>query len=61
MAREKEHFRDVLADVVEVTGKRILGVNDIAKYLHIGKEKARREYLGSEKKITAHKFASMLL
>ena len=60
MAREKEHFRDVLADVVEVTGKRILGVNDIARYLHIGKEKAR-VYLDGEKNITVHKFASKLL
>ena len=60
MPREKEHFRDVLADIVEVTGKRLLGINDVMKYLHIGKEKAR-VYLDGDKKITAHKLASKLL
>ena len=60
MAREKEHFRDVLADIVENTGKRILGVNDIMKYLHIGRTKAL-VYLDGEKNITVHKFASKLL
>ena len=29
MPREKPNYRDVLADVVEVTGKRVLGVYDI--------------------------------
>ena len=60
MAREKENFRDVLADVVDVTGKRILGVYDIMKYLKIGHNKAIC-YLDGEKTITAHKFASKLL
>ena len=60
MPREKEHFRDVLADIVEVTGKRILGIYDIMKYLHVGKDKAR-VYLDGEKSISAHKLASKLL
>lgn len=60
MPREKENFREVLADIVENTGKRILGVNDIMKYLHVGRNKAL-VYLDGEKNITAHKFASMLL
>ncbi len=60
MPREKEHFREVLADIVEVTGKRVLGVNDIMKYLHVGRNKAI-VYLDGGKNITAHKFASLLL
>lgn len=60
MAREKENYRDVLADVVEVTGKRVLGVYDIMKYLKIGYNKAL-EYLDGDKTITVHKFASKLL
>ena len=60
MAREKEFYRDVLADIVEVTGKRILGVYDIKKYLKIGYAKAL-SYLDGEKTITAHKFAQKLI
>ena len=60
MAREKEFYRDVLADIVEVTGKRILGVYDIKKYLKVGYNRAA-EYLDGQKDITAHKFAQKLL
>lgn len=60
MPREKPYYRDVLADVVETTGKRVLGVYDIKKYLKVGHAKAI-VYLGKEKTITAHKFAQMLL
>ena len=60
MPREKAYFREVLADIVEITGKRILGINDVMKYLHIGKERAR-EYMEGERKITAHQLASKLL
>ena len=60
MAREKEFFRETLADIVEVTGKRILGVYDIMKYLKIGYNKDNR-YLGGKKNITAHQLASKLL
>lgn len=60
MAREKEHFRDVLADIVEVTGKRVLGVYDVKKYLKVGHAKALT-YLDGGKEITAHRFASKLL
>lgn len=60
MAREKEFFRDTLADIVEVTGKRVLGVYDIMKYLKIGYNKAGK-YLGGCKTITAHQLASKLL
>lgn len=60
MPREKEFFRDTLADIVEVTGKRILGVYDIMKYLKIGHNKANR-YLNGSKTITAHQLASKLL
>lgn len=60
MGREKAYFRDTLADIVEVTGKRLLGVYDIMKYLKIGHNKANA-YLDGKKTITAHQFASKLL
>ena len=60
MPREKEHFRDTVAEIIETTGKRILGVNDIKKYLHIGHNKAV-EYLDGQKTITVFQFASKLL
>ena len=60
MPREKPNYRDVLADVVEVTGKRVLGVYDIKKYLKIGHNKAL-SYLDGNKEITAHKFAQKLI
>lgn len=60
MAREKEFFRDVVADIKENTGKTILGVNDIRKYLKIGHNKAI-EYLDGKKTITVFQFAQKLL
>lgn len=60
MPREKPNYRDVLADVVEVTGKRVLGVYDIKKYLKVGHNKALI-YLDGEREITAHRFAQKLL
>ena len=60
MARENEFFRDTVAEIVESTGKRLLGVNDLKKYLHVGYNKAA-EYLDGEKTITAHKLAQKLL
>lgn len=60
MPREKANYRDVLADIVDVTGKRMLGVYDIMAYLGIGYNNAIK-YLKNKKKITAHKFASELL
>lgn len=60
MAREKAYFREVLADIVEVTGKRVLGTRDVMKYLKIGHNKAVL-YMDGEKSITVHKFASKLL
>lgn len=60
MAREKEYFREAVADIVEATGKRILGVNDIMKYLRIGHNKAV-EYLDGEKTITVYQLAKKLI
>ena len=60
MAREKEYFRDVVADIVENTGKRILGVNDVRKYLKVGYNKAVK-YLDGNKTITAHQLARKLI
>ena len=61
MAREKEHYRDVVADIVERTdGKMILGVYDIKKCLKVGHNKALK-YLDGEKTIPVYKLASELL
>ena len=60
MAREKEHYRDVVADIVEKTGKMLLGVRDIMSYLHISYNKALK-YLDGEKTITVYKLAGKLL
>lgn len=60
MAREKEFFRDVVADIVEVTGKRVLGVCDIMKYLGVGYNTAIG-YLDGEKTINVFKLASKLI
>lgn len=61
MAREKEHYRDVVADIVENTGKRILGVYDIKDYLHVGYATALSYLDKGEKSITVFKLASKLL
>lgn len=60
MPREKPYFRDVVAEIKESTGKTILGVNDIKKYLKIGHNKAIT-YLDGQKTITIFQFASKLL
>lgn len=60
MAREKAYFRDVVAEIKESTGKTILGVNDIKKYLKVGHNKAV-QYLDGEKTITVFQFALKLL
>ena len=60
MGREKAYFREVVAEIKESTGKTILGVNDIMKYLKIGHGKAI-EYLDGEKTTTVFKLASKLI
>ena len=61
MAREKEHFRDVVADIVEATGKRVLGVYDIKAYLHVGYNTAASYLEKGKKTITVFRLASKLL
>ena len=60
MAREKECFRDTVADIVEVTGKRVVGVRDIMKFLHISHNKAL-DYLDGSKTISVYQFAQKLI
>lgn len=60
MAREDKFFRDTVAEIIEATGKRILGVNDIKKYLKIGHNKAAK-YLNGKDKITVFEFAKQLI
>lgn len=60
MAREKEFFRDTVAAITEATGKTILGVNDIKKYLKCGHNKAVT-YLDGQKNISVFRLAQKLL
>lgn len=60
MPREKEHFRDVVADIYEATGKRMLGKYDVMAYLGVGYNKVHK-YFGKEDKLNIFKFASKLL
>lgn len=60
MPKEKEYYREVVADVKEVTGKTVLGVYDIMKFLKVGHNKAIR-YLGKNKTITVYQFAAQLI
>lgn len=60
MPREKEYFRDVVAEIIEETGKRVLCVDDVRKYLKVGTNKAK-EYFDGEKRITVFQLASKLL
>ncbi len=60
MPREKEFFRETVADIIERTGKTLLGVNDIKKYLKVGHNKAV-EYLEGKKNITVYQLARKLL
>ncbi|MBQ2742319.1 MAG: hypothetical protein IJF32_05890 [Oscillospiraceae bacterium] len=58
--REKPYFRETVADIIERTGKMMLGVNDIRSYLHIGYNKAV-EYLDGKPSITVYQFAQKLI
>ena len=60
MAREKPYYRETVADIIERTGKMVLGVNDVKNYLHIGYNRAA-EYLGDEKNITVYQLAQKLI
>lgn len=60
MAREKQYFREVVAEIIEATGKRVLCVDDVRKYLKISTENAK-EYFEGKKRITVFQLASKLL
>jgi hypothetical protein len=60
MPREKEHYRDVVADIYAVTGKRLLGKYDVMDYLGVGYNKVHK-YFGKEDKLTIFQLASKLL
>ena len=60
MAREKANFRDVVAEIIEATGKRVLCVDDVRKYLKVSTEKAKT-YFDGEKRITVFQLANKLL
>ncbi len=60
MSREKPYFRETVADIIERTGKVVLGVYDVKNYLKVGHNKAA-EYLDGEKKITVYQLAQKLI
>lgn len=61
MSREKPYFREVVADIIERTGKVILGVNDLRKFLGVGHNKAV-EYLDKgQKTINVYRLAQKLI
>ena len=61
MSREKPYFREVVADIIERTGKTILGVNDLRKFLGVGHNKAVGYLEKGEKTITAYQLAQKLI
>lgn len=60
MPREKEYFRDVVAEISEKTGKIELGVRDVMAYMNVGYARAKK-YMGRADKITVFQLASKLL
>ena len=60
MPREKEFYREVVAEITECTGKTILGVNDVRSYLKVGYNKAV-EYMDGQKKVTVFQLARKLI
>jgi dTDP-4-dehydrorhamnose reductase len=60
MAREKEHYRDVVADIIERTGKTMLNANDIRKFLQT-RHNTAVEFLNGNKTISVYKFAEKLI
>ena len=61
MGREPEYYREVVADITERTGKTILGVNDLRKFLGVGHNKAVTYLDKGEKTITVYRLAKKLL
>ena len=61
MGREKAYFREVVADITERTGKTILGVNDLRKFLGVGHNKAVTYFDRGEKTITVYQLAQKLI
>jgi hypothetical protein len=60
MPREKEFFRDVLADIKESTGKTILTTTDVQKFLKRRYSEARK-YMDGQRTITVYQLAQKLL
>lgn len=60
MAREKEFYRDVLADLKETTGKTILTTTDVQKFLKKRYSEARK-YMDGKRTITVYQLAQKLL
>ena len=60
MAREKPYFREVVAEIIEATGKRELGIRDVMGYMKVGRSKAL-EYMDGRCSVTVFQLASKLL
>lgn len=61
MAREKPYFREVVAKIIEDTGKKEFGVYDVMEYMNIGYNRAKEEYMCGSRRITVFQLASKLL
>lgn len=61
MAREKAYYREVVADIFENTGKRILTIADLKRYLKCGHNTALSYMEKGEKTITVYQLAQKLI
>ena len=61
MAREKPYYREVVADIIERSGKMVLNISDVMKYLKVGHNTALSYMEKGEKTINVYKLAGKLL
>lgn len=61
MAREKPYFREVVADIIERSGKVVLTINDLKRYLKVGHNTAVSYMPKGEKTITAYQLAQKII
>ena len=61
MAREKPYYREVVADIIERTGKMVLTISDVMRYLKVGHNTALSYMEKGEKTTNVYKLAGKLL
>lgn len=61
MPKEKDDYREILADILEFTnGKRLLSIRDVARYLSITPDTAAKRYGVTKNGIMAQSLARKL-